>query len=70
MLTLESREDLVSLEGHEVHDLEVRNPELGQNVHIDRRHGELVPHRGPGGVILKQRGHQSRILPLNVEISI
>ena len=70
MLTLKSREDLVSLEGHEVHDLKVWNPELGQNVDIDRRHGELVPHCGSGVVILKQGGHQSRVLPLHVEISI
>ena len=57
MLTLKSREDLVSLEGHEVHDFKVWNPELGQNVDIDRRHGELVPHCGSGVVILKQGGH-------------
>ena len=72
MLTLKSREDLVSLEGHEVHDLEVRDPELGQNVDIDRGHGELVPRRivRAGGVIPKQGGDQSRVLPLDVEISI
>ena len=45
LLTLESREDLVRLEGHEVHDLQVRDPELGQDVDIDCGHGELVPHR-------------------------
>ena len=33
------------LEGHEVHDLQVRDPELGQDVDIDCGHGELVPHR-------------------------
>ena len=72
MLTLEPWEDLVSLKGHEVHNLEVGDPELGQDVDIDRGHGELVPHRlvWSGGVIVKQRGHQSLVLPLDVEISI
>ena len=73
MLTLQSREDLVSLERHEVHNLEVRDPELGQNVDIDGGHGELVPHRpvrSGGQIFVKQGGHQSLVLPLDVEISI
>ena len=72
MLTLEPGEDLVSLKGHKVHDLEVGDPELGQDVDIHRSHGEFVPHRPvcSGCVIVKQGGHQSLVLPLDVEISI
>ena len=39
------------LEAHEVHDLEVRDPELGQDVDVDGRHAELVPDAaGLGGL--------------------
>ena len=33
----------MGLEAHEVHDLEVGDPELGQDVDVDGRHAELVP---------------------------
>ena len=66
------------LEGHEIHDLQVWYPELGQDVHVDGRHTELVlpslpalqPLPRPGGLVTEHGGDQSPVLPLHIEIRI
>ena len=65
------------LEAHEVHDLEVRDPELGQDVDVDGRHAELVPDApglgevaGAAGEVAEQGGHETLVPPLHVEIRV
>ena len=67
----------MGLEAHEVHDLEVRDPELGQDVHVDGRHAELVPDgpglggvAGPVAEVAEQRGDEALVPPLHVEIRV
>lgn len=58
---------------HQVHDLQVRNPKLGQNVHIHRCHGErLVGQTGvlPRGCLTEETGDESVIPPLHVEVGV
>ena len=68
----------MSLEGHEIHDLQVWYPQFREDVHVDGGHAELVlpalpslPSKvRPVGRVTEHGGLQSPVLPLHIEVSV
>ena len=67
--TFQLREYLVSLEWHEIHDLQVRDPELGKNIHIDSSHAELLI-AATCPAFVEKCGNKTVISPLHIEIRV
>ena len=68
----------MSLEGHEIHDLQVWYPQFREDVHIDGSHAELVlpplppllPEARPVSRVTEHGGLQSPVLPLHIEVRV
>ena len=68
----------MGLEGHEIHDLQVRDPQFGEDIHVHGGHAELVlpplspllPQTGPVSQVAEHGGLQPAVLPLHVEVGV
>ena len=59
----------MSFKRHEVHDLQIWNPQLRKNIHIDRCHTELFLF-AVFSAFVKQSRNKAVISPLYIEVSI